>query len=198
MNVLGLGLSDANHDEDALPVQEAELAMKRRLGRDEDDILAAQSNLAITYQRLGRVEAALSLRRDVYFGTLKLRGAEDRSTLKEVNNYANSLGVLERFEEARSLLRQTIPVARRVFGENDQCTLTMRINYARALFLDDVATLGDIREAMSTLEEMERTARRVFGSSHPMTGAIGRQLQKARAVLRLRETPPQNAVDASS
>ena len=104
---------------------------------------------------------------------------------------------LERFEEARSLLRQTIPVARRVFGENDQCTLTMRINYARALFLDDVATLGDIREAMSTLEEMERTARRVFGGSHPMTGAIGRQLQKARATLRARETPPQNAVDAS-
>ena len=35
MNVLGNGLSDAGHYEDALSVQEAELSMMRRVGASE-------------------------------------------------------------------------------------------------------------------------------------------------------------------
>ena len=46
MNVLGNGLSDAEHHEDALSVQEAELAMLRRLGASEANMLTAQNNLA--------------------------------------------------------------------------------------------------------------------------------------------------------
>ena len=32
---------------------------------------------------------------------------------------------------------------------------------------DTGATLDDLREAVTTLEELERTARRVFGGAHP-------------------------------
>ena len=59
MNLLGNGLSDARHHEDALSVQEAELSMLRRLGAFRKDILIAQGNLAITYQSAWTDEEAL-------------------------------------------------------------------------------------------------------------------------------------------
>jgi hypothetical protein len=94
--------------------------------------------------------------------------------------------------------------ARRVFGSAHPLTtgigedlqiarawlLTMRRNYARALYLAAGATLDDLREAEATLEEIERIARRVFGGEHLLTKDIERDLRKARAALRARETPP--------
>ena len=74
----------------------------------------------------------------------------------------------------------------------------MRRTYAQALYHDPGATLDDLREAVKTLEETERTARRVLGGANPTTTAIECELRKSRAALRARETPPQNAVDASS
>ena len=70
----------------------------------------------------------------------------------------------------------------------DSCSFkTSATFYAIALYCDDDATLADLREAVTTLEETERTARRVFGGSHPMTTAIEGDLQRARAALSARE-----------
>ena len=55
--------STAKHFEDALPVQEAVLSMERRLGGSENDMLCSQGNLAITYEKLGRLESALEMKR---------------------------------------------------------------------------------------------------------------------------------------
>ena len=63
----------------------------------------------------------------------------------------------------------------------------MRWGYARALYRDDGATLNDLREAVTTLEEIERIARRVLGGAHPDTVGTERWLQQARTVLRARE-----------
>ena len=101
-------------------------------------------------------------------------------------NYASGLNSLQRYAEAKTLLCKTIPVARRVLGENNELTLKMRRNYARALYKDADATLDDLREAVTTLEEIERTARRVMGGAHPLTQNIGRDLQIARKSLHLR------------
>ena len=49
------------------------------------------------------------------------------------------------------------------------------------------ATLDDLREAVTTLEDAEPIARRVFGGAHPLTSAIERDLQDARAALRAHE-----------
>ena len=190
MTQLGNGLDDANHNEDALFVREAELSMLRRLGAPEDRILIVQTNVAGTYARLGRLEEALQIEWDVYSGNARLYGEEHPSTLIAANNYADSLTSLERFEEAKALLRATIPVARRVLGAGHDHTLRMSWNYARALYRDPAATLADLREAVRTLEETERTARRVFGGAHPTTGVIKGSLHRARAALSTRETPP--------
>ena len=65
----------------------------------------------------------------------------------------------------------------------------MKDKYAQCLYKDDGATLDDLREAVNTLEDTERTARRVFGIAHPLVADIELALRKARAALRARETP---------
>ncbi len=65
--------------------------------------------------------------------------------------------------------------------------LEMRQIYAKTLYEDDGTTLDDLREAVTTLEELERTARRTFGGAHPVTGDFGRCLCNARAALASRE-----------
>ena len=63
----------------------------------------------------------------------------------------------------------------------------MRWVYAKALYSDGSATLDDLREAVTTLEDTERIARRVLGGAHPLTVDIERELRNAQAVLRARE-----------
>ena len=184
---LGNGLSDASHHEDALSVREATLAMMRRVGSAEENLLATQGNLANSYEVLGRREQALNMRRDVYSGRLKLLGAQNIQTCSAAINYASTLVNLERFEEAKSLLRKTAPVARRTLGESNETTLKMRLIYAQSLYDHTGATLDDIREAVATLVETEQIARRVLGSAHPTTEGIEVVLRDTRAALCARE-----------
>ena len=142
------------------------------------------------YSKMGRFEESLQMDRDVYSERLKLDGEEDKETLGAAGNYASSLYELQHFEEARSLLRKITPAARHVFGENNEFTLKMRKIFADSLYNDDDATLDDLREAVSTLEDSERIARRVLGGAHPLTVDIEGELQRARAALAARETPP--------
>ena len=52
---------------------------------------------------------------------------------------------------------------------------------------DDDASPDDLPEAVKTLEEVERTARRVLGGAHPRVVEIEETLRDARAALRARE-----------
>ena len=78
----------------------------------------------------------------------------------------------------------------RVLGESHDLTLRMRRKYAETLCKDPSATLDDLREAVTTLVETDRIARRVLGTAHPLTKGIEGDLQYARAALDARETPP--------
>ena len=49
--------------------------------------------------------------------------------------------------------------------------------------------LDDVREAVTTLKDVEPIARRVLGGAHPLTVEIELHLEKSRAALRARETP---------
>ena len=57
----------------------------------------------------------------------------------------------------------------------------MRSNYARALCKDPAATLDDLREAVTTLEEAAPHARRVLGGAHPTTRGIEALLKASSA-----------------
>ena len=69
----------------------------------------------------------------------------------------------------------------------------MKKVYADALYNDPGATLDDLREAVTTLEDTERIRRRVFGGSHPTTSSVENSLRAARAALRAREASPGSA-----
>jgi hypothetical protein len=193
MNALGNGLFEARLAKDSLSVREAELSILRRVGAPEELILATQSNLASTYEFVGRREEAATMLRDVYSGNLKLNGEEHAMTLLAANNYADSLRCLRRYAEAKSLLRKTIPVAQRILGEGDRTALTMRKIFAEASYENPGATLDDLREAVTTLEESERTARRVFGGAHPLVLALESSIRLSRKALQTREASPGTA-----
>ena len=56
----------------------------------------------------------------------------------------------------------------------------------RALCQDPGATLDDLREAVTKLEDVERTARQVLGGAHPTVFDIEVSLRTARTALRAR------------
>jgi len=105
-------------------------------------------------------------------------------------NFAHGLFSLRRHAEAKSLLRNRIPVARRALGEEHRQPLKMNALYAENIYNDPAATLDDLREAVTTLEDAERIARRVFGGTHPITVDIEANLRHSRAALRARDTAP--------
>ena len=80
-----------------------------------------------------------------------------------------------------------MPVARRVLGESHELTLRMRWMYAAALCNDPDAPLDDLvrdlGEAVTTFEEIERTARRVLGGAHPTTMGLEEALRMAQDAL---------------
>ena len=81
-----------------------------------------------------------------------------------------------------------MPVARRALGESHEITLRMRWRYAQTLCYDPSATLDGHREAVSTIEDVGRIARRVLGGAHPLTTSFEGDLRNAQAALRARET----------
>ena len=77
-------------------------------------------------------------------------------------------------------------------------TLIAKQYYAETLYNNVNAgasrrPLDDLREAVTTLEYVERTARRVFGGANPISEAAETSLRNARAALAARETPPRSA-----
>ena len=57
----------------------------------------------------------------------------------------------------------------------------MRKIYASAHCNDPASTLDDLREAVTTLEDTARIARRVLGGEHPLTTGVEKTLGKSRA-----------------
>ena len=55
--------------------------------------------------------------------------------------------------------------------------------YAVALYKDPAATLDELREAVTTLEDTARIARRVLGGAHPVTKGVEGDLRNASVVL---------------
>ena len=69
----------------------------------------------------------------------------------------------------------------------------MRMNYAVTIYQNRGATLDDLHEAVTTLEETEQIARRVLGGAHPTVDLIETSLHNARVALCARE---EGGVDA--
>ena len=123
------------------------------------------------------------MRSEVYArsGQLSSTIADDEMFLRALN-LAVSLRTTERSTEAKYFLREQLPKARRALGASHITTLRVRWIYAQTLYKDVAVTLDDLREAVSTLEEIEPTAQRVLGPANPTAAGIEECLQDARVV----------------
>ena len=138
------------------------------------------------------------MRQEGYSGRRELNGEEHVETIRAAHNYALSLLDLKRFEETKALILRTIPVAQRVLGESNSLTLKLRRIYAQALYRDPSTTLDDLREAVTTFEDVERIARRVLGGQHPFTRSSEKSVRVSRAKLRAREDAEAEAAAVSN
>ena len=107
----------------------------------------------------------------------KLDGYE---TLASGLNLCSTLVALKKFEEARPFLRKLIGRSRRALGPEHINTLRLRRAYAEAFFSDDAASAREVREAVTTLEELDAVARRIYGENHSDRLNIYGSLERAR------------------
>ena len=122
----------------------------------------------------------MSLRRDVYSGTVRLKGKHHAETMTECGNLVINLIELERFQEAKRLLRKVIPVARRVLGNEHNLTLSLCEDLSRATLLDGDSSAEEVREAVRALEDTLGVWRRVLGPQHPNTQRVQQNLEAYR------------------
>ena len=61
------------------------------------------------------------------------------------------------------------------------------MTYASSLYKDDGATLDEVRESVTMLEDTARIARRVLGGAHPLTIDTEHNLKIIRAALHARD-----------
>ena len=186
MSQLGNGLSAAGHDEDAMAVRETELSNMRRLGKSGENLLAVQSNLAVTYSQLGRSDEALSNFREVYAGEKSLFGNSHNLTLMAANNLVHELQRQKKHAEAVTILREPLSEARRAFGDDHDMTLMLGSLLADSLVSAGTSpTVDDLREAIAMREDICKRSRRLLGGSHPTTQIRQRALDHARRILAL-------------
>ena len=92
-------------------------------------------------------------------------------------------------------LEDTNRISRRVLGGAHPLTTSIERQLRNAReslhvlgrMRNEGVTLDDLREAVTTLEETARAARRKLGGAHPHTVEIEGSLRNARAVLRDKE-----------
>ena len=88
--------------------------------------------------------------------------------------------------ESRTSLAEMTRQPLRVSGDDHENTLRMRWIYARALYMDEGATLNDLHKSVETLESVARVWIRVFGEAHPETPKAQDALKIARGALAAR------------
>ena len=148
----------------------------------EDNMPVIQGNLANSYAKLGPPMRPCPCERAMI---PKLYGEEHKDSIVDAFNYASTFSSYVSKKSSRCCARR-FPW-RYAFSGRTMKSLTLQWNYGE-LCEDPGSTLDDLREAVTTLEDAERIARRVFGRAHPTTARMGGHLRYARAALRARET----------
>ena len=144
-------------------------ALMQRSRVNREAILATQGNMANCLEDLGRIEDAIELSVQVHRSMKALRGNRHTNTIICGLNLAASLQSKGRTTEAQSLAAEYLPISESVFGPLDVNTLGLRSTYLRARCRDPDISLDDWRKAVSSMDDLYRTAVKVLGTQHPLT-----------------------------
>jgi tetratricopeptide (TPR) repeat protein len=138
--------------------------LKRVLGADHPDTLAARVGLAIAYQRTGRIAEAITLLEQTLADPERVLGTNHPDTLAGRISLANTYREAGRTAEALTLHEQNLADLERVLGADHPETLTTRNNLA-----NDYRLAGRTAEAITLHEQTLTDQERVLGADHPNT-----------------------------
>jgi serine/threonine protein kinase/tetratricopeptide (TPR) repeat protein len=134
------------------------------LGPDDPKTLQCMNNLAISYSRLDKHDAALQLRRETLARMQARLGPDHPDTLRAMSNLANSYAALGRLDKAVPLYEKALQGQQATLGRDHADLLTTRMNLA--------VCLRDLRrneEALGHDEETVRLKTLLLGRDHPDT-----------------------------
>ena len=132
-------------------------------------LIPIQSNIACTLLRLDRSAEALEIMRGNHASESAIHGRAHPNTLCGALNLASSLHRTKRHVEARDFIRENLPIVDGELGQDSEFAIKFRLILSQALWQNDDASLGDVKEAGEILEDICPRIRRVFGATHPIT-----------------------------
>ena len=145
--------------------------LRRKMGPENPQTLAAMSNLADSYTVLDRVDEAAALCLQVRNVALKKWGAEHPLALVSTNNLARCYDKIGRSEEAETLYRELLERVRLSRGSDHPNTLRTASNLGSCL-----KKLGRYSEAEQLLTRTREDLIRVLGREDPATLTVANNL----------------------
>ncbi len=131
------------------------------LGPDDPKTLQCMNNLAISYSRLDKHDAALRLRRETLARMQARLGPDHPDTLRAMSNLANSCFALNQHEEALKLREEALRLSAARHGEHHQGTLRAMSNLANSY-----AALGRLDKAVPLYEKALQGQQATLGRDH--------------------------------
>jgi tetratricopeptide (TPR) repeat protein len=153
-------MKDSSH---AIPVwQQVACDSERLLGPDHPDTLSASVNLALAYQKAGRLGEAIGLFEPSLADSERILGPDHPATLRTRVNLARAYQEAGRLDEAIPLHEQALAGNNRIHGPDHPDTLYSRGHLARAYY-----QAGRLDEAIPLHEQAVGDSVRVLGPDHP-------------------------------
>jgi tetratricopeptide (TPR) repeat protein len=144
--------------------EQALAALRRVLGEEHPDTLAAMGNLAQTLEAQGDLAGARKLGEQVLAARRRVLGEEHPDTLAAMNDLAATLHAEGDLDGARELQEQVLAAFRGVLSEEHPDTLTATSGLAVTLYAQ-----GDLAKARKLEEQVLAARRRLLGEEHPGT-----------------------------
>jgi tetratricopeptide (TPR) repeat protein len=156
--------------------EQALAALRRVLGEEHPDTLAAMNDLAATLHAEGDLDGARELQEQVLAAFRGVLSEEHPDTLTATSGLAVTLYAQGDLAKARKLEEQVLAARRRLLGEEHPGTLTAMNNLAMTLY-----DLGDLAGAQVLQEQVLAALRRALGEEHPNTLAARDNLARIKA-----------------
>ncbi|KAE9399513.1 TPR-like protein, partial [Gymnopus androsaceus JB14] len=154
----GLWINTEKLEEEVLPL------CKQALGDHHPDTLRAMANLAATYRKLGKLEAAEKLEEEVLPLRKQVLGDHHPDTLMAMANLASTYWKLGKLEAAEKLEEEVLLLRKQVLGAHHPDTLSAMGNLASTYW-----ALGKLEAAEKLDSEVLPLRKQALGDHHPDT-----------------------------
>ena len=178
MTELGNGLFSAQAAAEALVVHKAQVVAYARNPPSSDQIdlpyLGALSNVANCFAQLGREEEAQVIRRMVLAKERSFYGDGHLEPIMTAANIANAMvqckkPSAKKYAEIREFTREWVSIAQSSGLGDHHITNRIKEAHAYGIYRDPAASLDDVREGVTILEDVDRSYRQILGKDHPVS-----------------------------